>query len=80
MSVAISNYISSWTNYGQIEALLQEVVEREKLRASTKDFTPVVPIQKEDVLDLREEHGIMYKPKVKKGLFDKLKELKNDTE
>lgn len=75
LSVAISNYIMTWTNYGSIEAKLQKIKEHEELRTSPKDFTPPTKEVFKSGPDLRAKHGIMKITKGNKGLFQKLKEL-----
>lgn len=74
--VAISNYITTWTNYANIEAMLQRREERKKLKASAKDLTPVQKPESPHGPDLRAENN-MCSPPVKKSLFERLKELKD---
>jgi len=72
--VAIHNKkLRSWTDFGHIEFLLQQRLESAKRRALPKDDSPVQTEEIKVDKDLRN-----YTPKEpKKGLFERLKELKN---
>lgn len=70
--VAMHNHIITWTNYGNVEFLLQQRVEKFKRIAEAKDTSPV---KSEDVIssiDLRENRIPVPK---KMGLFEKLEEM-----
>jgi len=78
LSVAISNYIKTWTDYGRVEGLMQRLKERHELKAGPKDVTPVTPLEDKESQDLRGLYGIKTDTKHTKGLFEKLKELKHE--
>ncbi|MBV1929853.1 MAG: hypothetical protein KUG81_10140 [Gammaproteobacteria bacterium] len=74
---AIENLtITTWTDFGHVEYLLQKHAERRRLRALPKDNTPVVP----ESVKVTEDYRDFEPAKPKLGLFDRLKELSNGEE
>lgn len=68
--------LRSWTDFGRVEFLLQQLSERDERRALPKDNTGVPTETVHVDVDLRNQ-----RPRVqKKGLFDRLKELRNGQE
>ena len=72
--IALHNHITTWTNYGNVEFLLQKRVEKFKRLAATKDTSPVKTEGVVSSIDLRENRPIILK---KEGLFERLEELNN---
>lgn len=73
--VAMHNHVTTWTNYGNVEFLLQQRVEKFQRLAEAKDTAPV---RRECVIpsiDLREKRTPAHK---KKGLFERLEEIRNE--
>lgn len=66
--------ISTWTDFGHIEFLLQQREEAKIRMAALKDNTPIEILSEKTDIDLRENKG----PKKKGGLFERLKELNNE--
>jgi len=71
--VASNNYITTWTDYAKLEVLLQKFDERLTRIRNPKDTTSVTGETYFKGEDLRQ----IKKPKLNKGLFEKLKEIKN---
>lgn len=72
LSVALDNYIYSWTDFSKIEFLLQRKNEAEERKKTPKDTSPVVNEANETSEDLRD---FSYSRPKKQSLFGKLKEL-----
>lgn len=75
LHVAQNNYITTWTNYANLEVLFQKRMESFQRKMLPKDTTPVKPQSIYKGEDLR-DFSISYRNK--KGLFEKLEEIEND--
>lgn len=74
LSVAMSNYITTWTDFAKVEFLLQQKAESARRKQSPKDTSAVVNDFNRETEDLRDY--TLPKPK-KRSLFERLKELNN---
>lgn len=72
LSIALRNHITTWTDFGKIEFLLQQRVESERRKRSPKDTSPVVDETNDQTEDLRD---FSYPKPKKQSLFARLKEL-----
>ncbi len=73
--VALHNHVTTWTNYGGVEFLLQSRVEKFERIATVKDITLVKTEGLIPSIDLRENRT----PAPKKiGLFERLEEISNE--
>jgi hypothetical protein len=77
LSVALKNYIRSWTDFARIEFLLQQKKESLERKASPKDSTPVEKEFSQESSDLRDFDIPQTKTK---SLFERLKELQGGEE
>lgn len=71
--IAQNNYITSWTDYANLEVLLQKYKEKSNRRLLPKDHTLVEDELNTKGVDLRDYISLS----CKKGLFEKLEEIEN---
>lgn len=74
VKVVCGNPIKSFTDYAELEFLLQKEAEAKKRLASPKDTTPVTNEERRDLPDLREPRSVVSK----KTLFERLAELEGN--
>lgn len=74
LKISLKNYITTYTDYAQMQFLLQKIKESVARLALPKDTSDVAPESIPEGPDLRD-----YKIdiKKKKGLFERLEEIKN---
>jgi hypothetical protein len=71
LHVALHNHITTWTDFGRVEFLLQKFAERRERLASPKDTSGVILESVKVTEDYRD-----FTPQPKsKGLFERLEEL-----
>ena len=70
--IALHNHITTWTNYGNVEFLLQKRVEKFRRLAQPKDDSPIRTEGVIPSIDLRENRTPAPK---KMGLFERLEEI-----
>ena len=74
LEISLKEYISTYTDYAQMNVYLQKMREQTARLAYPKDISEVKPEGKVEGPDLRELRPVIKK---KLGLFDKIQEIQN---
>ena len=76
LEISLKEYITTYTDYAQMQVFLQQIKERAERLALPKDTSDVKPEVSVPVgPDFRDERP---KPKKQVGLFERLKEIQNE--
>lgn len=71
--IALNNYIRTWTDFARVEFLLQQQKEAQERRCAPKDHSRV----QEESIEVKEDYRDFHPTQPRRGLFERLKELKN---
>jgi hypothetical protein len=71
VKVVCNNPVKSFTDYAELEFLLQKEYEAKQRLAIPKDTTPVMNEERRDLTDLREPRSVVSR----KNLFERLSEI-----